>query len=69
MTEREKMLAGELYDCSDPELLAQSQGSGAGLQPDRLRGAGGEGPDFDSAAGKARCKPVDNAAVFCGLWR
>lgn len=23
MTEREKMLAGELYDCSDPELLAQ----------------------------------------------
>lgn len=23
MTEREKMLAGELYDCGDPELLAQ----------------------------------------------
>lgn len=23
MTEREKMLAGELYDCSDPELLAR----------------------------------------------
>ena len=23
MTEREKMLAGELYDCSDPALLAQ----------------------------------------------
>lgn len=23
MTEREKMLAGELYDCSDPELLEQ----------------------------------------------
>ena len=23
MTEREKMLAGLLYDCSDPELLAQ----------------------------------------------
>lgn len=23
MTEREKMLAGQLYDCSDPELLAQ----------------------------------------------
>lgn len=22
MTEKEKMLAGELYDCSDPELLA-----------------------------------------------
>ena len=21
MTEREKMLAGELYDCGDPELL------------------------------------------------
>ena len=23
MTEREKMLAGQLYDCGDPELLAQ----------------------------------------------
>ena len=23
MTERERMLAGELYDCGDPELLAQ----------------------------------------------
>ena len=23
MTEREKMLAGELYDCGDPALLAQ----------------------------------------------
>ena len=23
MTEREKMLAGELYDCGDPELLTQ----------------------------------------------
>lgn len=23
MTEREKMLAGELYDCGDPELLIQ----------------------------------------------
>ena len=23
MTEREKMLAGRLYDCGDPELLAQ----------------------------------------------
>ena len=23
MTEREKMLAGELYDCADPELLTQ----------------------------------------------
>ena len=23
MTEREKMLAGKLYDCGDPELLAQ----------------------------------------------
>jgi maltose O-acetyltransferase len=23
MTEREKMLAGELYDCGDPELLRQ----------------------------------------------
>ena len=23
MTEREKMLAGELYDCGDPELLSQ----------------------------------------------
>ena len=23
MTEREKMLAGELYDCGDSELLAQ----------------------------------------------
>ena len=23
MTEREKMLAGELYDCSDPELLTR----------------------------------------------
>ena len=22
MTEKEKMLAGELYDCGDPELLA-----------------------------------------------
>lgn len=23
MTQREKMLAGELYDCGDPELLAR----------------------------------------------
>ncbi len=23
MTEREKMLAGQLYDCGDPELLSQ----------------------------------------------
>lgn len=23
MTEKEKMLAGQLYDCGDPELLAQ----------------------------------------------
>ena len=23
MTEREKMLAGDLYDCGDPELLEQ----------------------------------------------
>ena len=27
MTEREKMLAGELYDCGDPELLTNKKGS------------------------------------------
>ena len=25
MTEREKMLAGELYDCGDPELLTNKK--------------------------------------------
>ena len=39
MTEREKMLAGELYDCGDKELfdpVAQSKKSDPGLQQYRF---------------------------------
>ena len=55
MTEREKMLAGELYDCGDPELLSRWHEAKDLIllyNATKIPGHGGKESDFGAAAGR-----------------
>ena len=67
MTEREKMLAGQLYDCGDPELLAQWHKAKDLIRdyirriPQTRRQRTGSSLSF----WEAEAKPLDHRSVLC----
>ena len=72
MTEREKMLAGELYDCGDKELITQWH-KAKNLIRDYNRT---DSEDLITKQkilrellGRTRKQPLDYSTVFCGLWQ
>ena len=65
MTEREKMPAGELYDCGDPELLERWH-----LAKDLIKQYNAlPSGDLKTTSGRLRRKCLDYRAVFFRLWR
>ena len=64
MTEREKMLAGQLYDCGDSELLNRWH-EAKNLVRDYNRTDSEDFVEKDRIL--ERRKSLDNGAILCGL--
>ena len=72
MTEREKMLAGELYDCGDPELLSRwHEAKDLILLYNATKSQDMEERNriLERLLGGQGGKPVDHTALLCGLWK